>query len=112
MFSYSQIDELLQDTAMLVEEMAKLDEAAARVNDISQRIAEVYMRLKPKHEELHGDLEQLGRLQEVLRNYVFLQSQMDGSQLGKTVGSDHSTVGQSSYPQPHVLRPTENRPST
>lgn len=90
MFSYNQFDELLGETATLLEDLAKLDQAAAEIKSLSSSVTDTYLRLKTRHDDMCRDLERLRRLEEVLQNYVFMQSALEKAQSEmRTAGLDN-----------------------
>ncbi len=71
--NYSQIEDLLSDTALLLGKLSKLDHAVNKVKDVSHSLAQVCSDLQPKHNLVAQDVERLRRLQEVLQGFVFGQ---------------------------------------
>jgi len=69
--NHIQIDELLDDTAMLLDTLSQLEAEAGKVKKLSQSIANLLENMKPKHDRVSVDLDRMRRLQDVLRYYVF-----------------------------------------
>lgn len=77
MFSHAQLDDLLEETAGLMDKLSQLDQASRTIKNVTDAILQSCVELKPRHTEMARDLERLRRLHEVLKSYVFTRPELD-----------------------------------
>ncbi len=98
MISYCNIDNLLDETAGLIDQLAQLEQTAGKVKQLSKTIVQTCHNLKPRHIKMAQDLERLGRLQEVIRTFILPSTSTTVSE-----NADQAPIGFEN-PQPSSMR--------